>query len=496
MKEWTREERYKQISDYSDNYLDELAKRVAQSPFRQNYHIQPNTGLLNDPNGFTYFDGKWHLFYQWFPMGAVHGLKHWFHLTSTDLVQWNEEGVALFPDTPYDSHGVYSGSGFVKDGQLHIMYTGNVRTEEWERVPNQIVARLEADGSFTKFLPPAIAGNPDGYTDHVRDPKVWEQHGIYYAVIGAQRTDETGTILMYRSKDALEWELMGEVDTGLPEFGFMWECPDLFEIDGKTVLLFSPQGLEPEGDRYHNIFQTGYVIADDFRMDELKLEHEGFQELDAGFDFYATQTAESPDGRRILTAWMGLPDVAYPTDSEDWAHCLTLPRELSIKDGKLIQQPVRELVALRKKQALSESGLLSEAKRFERNGANCYELQLDVTFLASADHAPVTLDLCEDTANDKRFRITLDPSTKKITIDRSRCGIPFAEDFGTTRTLTVEQMNAVKLQIFVDTSSIEIFVNDGEGTFTSRVFPEAGETCLSLAAGSTIDYRLDLWELA
>ena len=301
---------------------------------------------------------------------------------------------------------------------------------------------------------------------------------------------------MYRSKDALEWELMGEVDAGLPDFGYMWECPDLFEIDGKTVLLFSPQGIEPEGDRYHNIFQTGYVIADDFRMDELKLEHDGFQELDAGFDFYATQTAESPDGRRILTAWMGLPDVAYPTDSEDWAHCLTLPRELSLKDGKLIQQPVRELVALRKEQALSESGLLSEAKHFERSGANCYELKLDVAFPASADHAPVTLDLCEDATNDKRFRITLDPTTKKITIDRSRCGIPFAEEFGTTRTLSVEQMEAVKLQIFVDTSSIEIFVNDGEGTFTSRVFPQAGETCLSLAAGSTIDYSLELWEFA
>ena len=113
MKEWTREERYKKLSDYSDDYMEELAKRVAQSPFRQNYHIQPNTGLLNDPNGFTYFDGKWHLFYQWFPMGAVHGLKHWYHLTSTDLVQWKEEGVALLPDTEYDSHGVYSGSGLV-----------------------------------------------------------------------------------------------------------------------------------------------------------------------------------------------------------------------------------------------------------------------------------------------------------------------------------------------------------------------------------------------
>ena len=188
--------------------------------------------------------------------------------------------------------------------------------------------------------------------------------------------------------------------------------------------------------------------------------------------------------------------MAYPTDSEDWAHCLTLPRELAIKDGKLIQKPVRELVALRKEKTVYDAGLLSSEKTIERNGGNCYELQLDVAFPTSADHAPVTLELCEDAANDKRFRITLDPSVKKITIDRSRCGIPFAEDFGTTRTLTVEQMDAVKLQIFVDTSSIEIFVNDGEGTFTSRVFPQAGETGLSLAAGSTIDYSLEIWELA
>jgi beta-fructofuranosidase len=492
MKEWTRAERYKKITDHPEEYFVALAEKVDASAFRQHYHIQPHTGLLNDPNGFIHFDGKWHLFYQWFPMGPVHGLKHWYHVTSTDLVHWQDEGIGLLPDTAYDSHGAYSGSGFVKDGQLHIMYTGNVRSKEWERTPNQIVARMQADGSFEKFLPPAIQGIPEGYTDHFRDPKVWKVEDTYYAILGAQRTDETGTAVVYESADALSWKLKGELDIQLPDFGYMWECPDLFEIDGQTVLLFSPQGLEPEGDHYQNIFQTGYVIGKDFQLDSLDLENNGFHELDAGFDFYATQTAESPDGRRILTAWMGLPEMAYPTDREGWAHCLTLPRELGIRNGRLIQRPVRELEELRTSKSIAEEGTLKGKIAFEREGRNSYEMKLTLDL---SEQAPVTVNLCEDDDQENRFSITIDPTTKKITIDRSACGIPFGEEYGTARSLRLEEMDQVSLHIFVDTSSIEIFVNDGEGTFTSRIFPNEGEKNISLESPEKTTFNLEIWEL-
>ena len=168
-----------------------------------------------------------------------------------------------------------------------------------ERVPNQSSPAWKPTASFTKFLPPAIAGEPDGYTDHVRDPKKVEAaRPLYYAVIGAQRTDETGTILLYRSKDALEWELMGEIDAGLPDFGFMWECPDLFEIDGKQCCCFHRKESSRKAIATTISFQTGYVIADDFRIDELKLEHNGFQELDAG----SISTPPRPPKARMAAA--------------------------------------------------------------------------------------------------------------------------------------------------------------------------------------------------
>lgn len=118
MVNWTREERYKKLSDISDEAYNELIDKVNASKWRQTFHIQPKTGLLNDPNGLVYHNGVYHIFHQWFPLGAVHGLKYWYHYTSKDLLEFKDEGIALAPDTEYDSHGVYSGSAFDYDGKL------------------------------------------------------------------------------------------------------------------------------------------------------------------------------------------------------------------------------------------------------------------------------------------------------------------------------------------------------------------------------------------
>ena len=112
MAEWTREERYQRIEDADENTLEQLKQQVEASPYRQTFHIQPETGLLNDPNGLIYFDGSYYVSHQWFPLGAVHGLKYWFNYKSEDLVHFEPQGPILEPDTKYDSHGVYSGSAF------------------------------------------------------------------------------------------------------------------------------------------------------------------------------------------------------------------------------------------------------------------------------------------------------------------------------------------------------------------------------------------------
>ena len=127
----------------------------------------------------------------------------------------------------------------------------------------------------------------------------------------------------------------------------MWECPDYLRFDNKGILIFSPQGLEADGDKYQNIFQSGYLIGDKIDFSNGEFNHGNFNELDRGFDFYAPQTTEDKHGRKILVGWMGLPEIDYPTDKSGWAHCLTIPRELELKGDKLIQKPVKELELLR-----------------------------------------------------------------------------------------------------------------------------------------------------
>lgn len=144
---------------------------------------------------------------------------------------------------------------------------------------------------------------PEDYTQHVRDPKVWKDGADYFMALGGRKKNDQGAVLIYKSEDLKNWDYDKEITTEEP-FGYMWECPDLFEIDGEQALSISPQGLEREEYRFQNIYQSGY-----FLLKEDKINVKEFQEWDMGFDFYAPQTFEDAKGRRILIGWMGLPDV-------------------------------------------------------------------------------------------------------------------------------------------------------------------------------------------
>lgn len=489
--EWTTHERYRPYSEMTIEQEEVLIQSIANCPWRQNYHIQPTTGLLNDPNGFSYFNGEYHLFYQWFPFGAVHGLKHWYHTSSTDLVNWKNNGVGLEPSLPFESHGAFSGSGIVKDDKLFLFYTGNVRDENWNRESYQCLAVMGKDNRIEKHSKPIIATIPDGYTAHFRDPKVWEQNGYYYAVLGAQRTNETGCVLLYRSNDLYEWKLLGEVKTSYTELGFMWECPDYFEIDDKGILLFCPQGLAPKGENYQNIYQSGYLLGDKLNVEDRTMQHDEFVELDAGFDFYAPQTTQAPDGRRILVGWMGLPEIPYPSDRNDWAHCLTIPRELTIKENRIVQQPVQELKKLRK-QSIAIAGILTdESKAFEGVNGTSYEMECEFTML-TASSAGVKLR----TGKDEETVFYYDQDKNEIVFDRGRSGESVAEDYGTKRVKSY-RCALLKLQIFVDISSVEIFVNEGEYVFTSRIFPSADSQGIQFfSEDGDVELKATKWDLS
>lgn len=466
--EWTREMRYRKLTEVPEAEYQELLEQTKRAPWRQHYHIQPPTGLLNDPNGFVYYNGEYHLFYQWFPLGAVHGVKYWYHLTSQDLVTFTSHGVALAPDTAFDSHGVFSGSAIVVDDELNLVYTGNRRTADWERIPYQLTAVLNADGDFIKRERPIITGPHKGYTEHFRDPKVWYEDG-YYAVIGAQRSNETGTIVVYRSNDFKDWAFVSELKTDYTDFGYMWECPDYFELDGHDVVLFCPQGIDKYEDQFWNIYQSGYLIGK-LDKENFIMTHGDFTELDNGFDFYAPQTTCDKDGRRILIGWMGLPDTDYPTDKDNWAHCLTLPRELTIEQGRLKQRPLKSLDRRRGTVETAEGYAMKHNIKLHPYEGHCYELIVDILDNESTEFY-IELRVSKREAT----RLIYNTLERRFTLDRTDSGALSRDVDGTTRSVVLDS-DLKKLQIFVDESSIEIFLNDGERVMTSRIFPSDDAT--------------------
>ena len=266
MREWTREERYRVLQ--SPDEIRDLYDRTRQSVYRQLYHVQPITGLSSDPNGFALHRGVWHLCYQWCPWGAVHGLKYWYHVTSRDLIHWENAGIGLRPDCVYDNRGTHSGSAISREDELVFFYTGNHRDENWVRTPYTCAAVLGEDGR-PKKLPEPLFGPRDDYSEHQRDPKVVcnPQKRKYYIFIGAQTKDLRGCVLVYESEDLLSgWRFSGQLKVpGYEQFGGMWECPYIVNISGSDVLIFSPQYTTLPGrgpGTNHNVYLIGKMDYD------------------------------------------------------------------------------------------------------------------------------------------------------------------------------------------------------------------------------------------
>lgn len=252
----------------------------------------------------------------------------------------------LFPDTPDDRDGVYSGSAVVCGDVLHIFYTGNVKEDgDHDYITSgrgaNVIHVTTADGVTMSAKKTVLRNSdyPEFCSCHVRDPKVWFENGAWRMVLGARTLDDKGCVLFYSSGDLESWKYDGTVST--PDFGYMWECPDLLDFDGHKYLSVSPQGLEHGDTKFQNVYQSGYFRYDSGLTD--------FTEWDMGFDFYAPQTFAAPDGRRIIIGWMGIGDIPYtnPTVPLGYQHCLTLPREITAaSDGALLQNPIREIRSL------------------------------------------------------------------------------------------------------------------------------------------------------
>ncbi|MFT4416260.1 glycoside hydrolase family 32 protein [Fredinandcohnia humi] len=465
--------------------VEENRQNIEQDPYRLHYHLMPPVGLLNDPNGFIHFRGLYHLFYQWNPFETAHGAKFWGHYTSPDMVNWTHEPIALAPSEWYEKNGCYSGSAVEHEGKMVLFYTGNVKNEHGERETYQCMAISEDGFTFEKKGP--VVHLPEGYTAHFRDPKVWKQENKWYMVLGAQDLNEQGKAVLYTSDNLIDWEFLGPIAgadmNGLGSFGYMWECPDLFELDGKEVLLLSPQGLEPEGYLYQNIYQSGYFVGK-MEYETPEFSHREFIEIDRGFDFYAPQTTLDTKGRRLLFAWMGITDENekfQPTIKSGWVHAMTLPRELTLKGDKLYQQPVEELQQLRKEEVFLPNTKISTSNQTLEN-VNGTSIELEITIIKNdAETFEISF---RDAAS-----MVYSKHEKRLSLHRKK----FTGDAIESRHCHVEDLH--QLQVFLDTSSIEIFVNGGAEVFTARFFPsETNQTILFSAEGNVM-FDVKKWKL-
>lgn len=310
---------------------------------RPQWHVYPEQGLLNDPNGLVYFKGKYHVYYQYNFRDTTHHFKAWGHRTSSDLLTWSEEDIPLVPSEWYDKDGCYSGGSFVKDDCLYLFYTGTVIEEDGSKSSYQCLATSTDGYHLVKQGP--ILPHPEGYTRHVRDPQVFQgTNGRYYMLLGAQTNDLRGTTLTYQSDDLHTWKLMGETVPSVSLDSYMWECPNLVRLDEYDYFIFSPQGLPKEAERFRNVFSTTYYAG---RFDEETGCFTPFtplEELDKGFDFYAPQVFKGPHNESIMFGWAGVPtpeeESAIPTIAKGWVHTLTAARLLKEKDKRLVALPV------------------------------------------------------------------------------------------------------------------------------------------------------------
>ena len=450
--------------------IDTKREVVKHGKMRQCYHFMGETGWINDPNGLIYFRGKYHYFYQHNPFNGFWDSMYWGHAVSDDLIHWEYLPLALAPSEYYDNHlkgGCFSGSAIEHDGKLYLVYTGTCNNGNgFEQA--QCIAYSEDGIHFEKYKGNPVISAPKGVpTDMFRDPKVWKHEDTFYLVCGASMNGFAQARL-YKSKDMLNWEFVNVLAESRGEWGFMWECPDFFELDGKYVLLTSPQDMLPEGLEFHNGNGTLCIIGE-LDTETHTLKEQFCQGVDYGIDYYAMQTLLAPDGRRIMIAWMQNWDtLAYRCNDSGWFAQMSLPRELSVKNGRLYQVPIRELNAMRANKVEYNNVVIKDTRlTLDQIEGRTVDLEL-VIRPADKDNLYKKFELCF--AENEKYHSTLcfRPDESVLKIDRKFSGSERALVHQSS-CLVNGDSNELKLRVILDKFSVEVFINDGEQVMSAVI---------------------------
>lgn len=506
------------------NYETEHEKRVRESD-RPVYHLTARIGWLNDPNGFSYYDGKYHLFYQYHPYNTYWGPMHWGHAVSDDMIDWKYLPAAMAPDKDYDMTGCFSGSAArLDDGRLLIMYTGcegdgkdPLGQGRWRQ--SQCAAVYSPDtGEVEKYDGNPVIGEadmPEGSDPYeFRDPYLWRAaDGSFRVLVAAGRKGgfdeatsdaaEKGTeLLLYRSDDGFDWtfdKILFEDDRRI---GIMWECPNFLKLGDRHILVASPMDMileQEEADgtiRFPKGNNVCYVVGDyDLRSEvfipDKKDGRFRYEPVDSGLDFYAPQITKTADGREVMIAWMQDPamaNLAEPHEEEQYSgikHILiadadgyvhgqkdcpifcqmTVPREIRLDEGRLVQWPVREFDNYRGEAVTFESvHMNSESISLDGISGRSLDINIDVTPETYSGAGMCSLDefsmrFAEDEEHCIEFSYR--PDSSVAVIDRSHSGQ--SSSITKRRSTRVRKRRGeISLRILIDRWSAEIFINGGE----------------------------------
>jgi beta-fructofuranosidase len=468
--------------------------KLKLDPHRPVYHFVSEANWLNDPNGLIQWCGRYHLFYQYNPNGAFHGTIHWGHAVSEDLVNWKHLPIALAP-TPdsSDQDGCFSGCAVDNGGVATLIYTG-VRGDDQlacvATTTDDLLIKWEKYAGNPVIAAPPAELKLVAYRDH----SVWKEGDTWYQVIGAGIEGVGGTALLYRSPDLLTWEYLNPIFSGDRSnrepfvTGDMWECPTLFALNAKHVLIVS---VWENHQLHYCVYFTG-----DFDGQQFTPQYSAI--MDNGASYYACQTMLDEQGRRLVWGWLREQTGVEVQRLAGWSGVMSLPRVLTVLgDGRLAQAPVPELAKLRAdhRQYTSQNIKAGIGEEIAGIQGDALEIILELE-PGEAESAGIAVGCSPDGA--EQTLILYDWRLGGLVIDRKLSSltpdVPHDQRFAAC---PPSANGSVNLHVFLDRSVIEVFVNH-EIAMACRIYPTRSDSLgLRLVAngGQAILRLMDLWTI-